>query len=74
MTWSTVIRGTKLGEEIVECGELSYRNRRVSFAVASCSRYASRTHASVRDGGHRLDPAVRSPSQSGRIRPLGTPG
>ena len=49
MTWSTVIRGTKLGEEIVECGELSYRNRRVSFAVASCSRYASRTHASVRE-------------------------
>jgi hypothetical protein len=47
--WSTVIRGTRLGEEIVECSELSYRNRRVPFAVSSCTRYANRNSASVRE-------------------------
>jgi|SRR5678816_513722 hypothetical protein len=47
--WSTVIRGTKLGEEIVECNQLSYRNQRVPFPVTSCTRYGSRAQASVRE-------------------------
>jgi hypothetical protein len=47
--WATVIRGHKLGDEIVECDQLSYRNRRVVFPVMSCSRYSDRQLASVRE-------------------------
>jgi hypothetical protein len=47
--WSTVIRGAKLGEEIVECNQLSYRNQRVPFHVVSCSRYGDRRKASLRE-------------------------
>jgi len=47
--WSTIIRGVKLGDEIVECSELSYRNRRVPFPVTSCSRYGDRRLPSLRE-------------------------
>ena len=47
--WSTVIRGARLGEQIVECDQLSYPNRRVLFPVRSCSRYGNRNEASLRD-------------------------
>jgi hypothetical protein len=47
--WSTVIRGTKLGEEIVECDQLSYRNQRVPFPVTSCSRYGNSERASLKE-------------------------
>ncbi len=47
--WATVIRGTKLGEQIVECTQLSYRNQRVPFPVTSCSRYANRNDADLRE-------------------------
>ena len=47
--WSTVIRGARLGDEIVECGELSYSNRRVPFPVTSCSRYVDRNHPGIRE-------------------------
>jgi hypothetical protein len=47
--WATTIRGHRLGDEIVECGELSYRNRRIVFPVASCSRYSDVHRASVRE-------------------------
>ena len=46
---STVIRGTKLGEEIVECSQLSFDNQRVPFPVTSCSRYSNRNQASLRE-------------------------
>jgi hypothetical protein len=47
--WSTIIRGAKLGDEIVECDQLSYRNQRVPFPVTSCSRYGDRRQPSLRD-------------------------
>ena len=47
--WSTVIRGAKLGDEIVECDQLSYRNQRVPFPVVSCSRFSDRRKASLRE-------------------------
>src|SRR5262245_41537130 len=47
--WATIIRGHKLGDEIVECDQLYYRNRRVLFPVMSCSRYSDRRLASVKD-------------------------
>jgi hypothetical protein len=47
--WSTVIRGPRLGDEIVECSRLSYRNQRVPFPVVSCSGYADRRQASLRE-------------------------
>lgn len=46
---ATVIRGVKLGDEIVECARLSYVNQRVPFAVSSCSGYSDRRRASLRE-------------------------
>ena len=47
--WSTVIRGAKLGDQIVECNQLSFENQRVPFPVASCSRYGDRSQPSLRE-------------------------
>ena len=47
--WSTIVRGTKLNDEIVECAQLSYRNRRVTFPVTFCSDYKDRRQASLRE-------------------------
>lgn len=47
--YSTVIRGTRLNDQIVECGRLFGHNQRVSFPVVSCSDYADRRQASVSD-------------------------
>jgi hypothetical protein len=47
--WSTIVRGTTLRDEIVECDALSYRNKRVTFPVASCSRYVNRNHPTIRE-------------------------
>jgi len=44
-----VIRGPRLGDEIVECNQLSYYNQRVSFPVTSCSRYSDQSRPSVRE-------------------------
>ena len=47
--WSTIIRGARLGEQIVECNQLSFENQRVPFPVMSCSRYGHRNAASLRE-------------------------
>ena len=47
--YSTVIRGARLNDQIVECGQLFGHNQRVSFPVVSCSDYADRRQASVSD-------------------------
>ena len=44
-----MIRGAKLGDEIVECSQLSFENQRVPFKVASCSRYSDRGRPSLRE-------------------------
>jgi hypothetical protein len=47
--WSTHIRGKRLGDEIVECGQLSADNQRIPFAVAECSRYSDRNQPGLRE-------------------------
>jgi hypothetical protein len=47
--FSTVIRGAKLGDEIVECSQLSYVNQRVPFPVMFCSHYGNRNQPRLRD-------------------------
>jgi hypothetical protein len=47
--WSTVIRGKRLGEEIVECYQLSEGNRRIPFAVMTCSDYIDRNRPSLEE-------------------------
>ena len=47
--WSTVIRGARLGDEIVQCALLSERDQRVPFPVTSCTRYGARSQPSLRD-------------------------
>lgn len=47
--WSTIVRGARLQDEIVECYHLSYRNQRVPFPVSSCSRYLNRNHPTIRE-------------------------
>ena len=47
--WSTVIRGARISDEIVECTQLSYISRRVQFPVTSCSDYLSRTQANLEE-------------------------
>lgn len=46
---ATIIRGARLGDEIVECDRLSYRNQRVPFPVVSCSSHRDRSKASLRE-------------------------
>jgi hypothetical protein len=46
---ATVIRGVRLGDEIVECNQLSFRNQRVLFPVTSCSGYSDRRRPSLRE-------------------------
>src|SRR5262245_26038730 len=46
--WSTIVRGPRLGDEIVECAQLS-RQGRITFPVISCSDYSDRRHPSLRD-------------------------
>jgi len=47
--WSTVIRGRRMAEKIVECVQLADGNRRVPFVVATCTDYADRTRLSLRE-------------------------
>ena len=47
--WATVIRGPRLSNEIVECAQLSFVKRRVTFPVVRCSDYSDRRLASIRE-------------------------
>ena len=47
--WSTVIRGRRLDEEIIECSQLSDRSRRIPFAVATCSDFNERVQPGLRE-------------------------
>ncbi len=44
--FATIIKGSRLRDEIVECGRLS---ERITFPVASCTGFLDRTHASIRE-------------------------
>lgn len=47
--WATVIRGPRLSQEIVECAQLSFGSRRITFPVVQCSDYTDRRLASLRE-------------------------
>ena len=43
-----VVRGTRLRDEIIECGVLASNNR-VTFPVTFCTSYVDRQHPSLRE-------------------------
>ena len=45
---ATIIKGSRLRDEIVECGCLS-EDRRIRFRVNFCTEYKDRRHASLRE-------------------------
>jgi hypothetical protein len=45
---ATIVKGPSAGDEIVECDRL-YTSKRISFKVVSCSEYADRRQASLRE-------------------------
>lgn len=47
--YATVIKGHSLRDEIVECSQLSFGDRRITFPVTSCSDYSDRRHASIHE-------------------------
>ena len=47
--FSMVVRGARLDDQIVECSRLSFENPRVPFHVTSCSAYADRRQASLKE-------------------------
>lgn len=46
--YATIVRGARLGDEIVQCDQL-YRRSRITFPVVSCSAYSDKRGASVRE-------------------------
>jgi hypothetical protein len=46
---ATVVQGSTLHQQIIECGLLSSRDCRVPFPVTSCTGYADRCLPSLRD-------------------------
>jgi hypothetical protein len=47
--YATVVKGQRLREEIVECGQLSSGHNLIVFPVTSCSGYLDRRHPSIRE-------------------------
>jgi hypothetical protein len=45
--FATVARGRTLREQLVFCGRMPFTERRVSFAVTSCSEYSDRRQPSL---------------------------
>lgn len=46
---ATVIQGTSLREQLVDCGRLYGNRSRITFPVTSCSGYSDRRSPSVRE-------------------------
>ena len=44
--YATIVKGQRLRDEIVECGQLG---ERVRFPVSSCNGYIDRTHPTIRE-------------------------
>jgi len=42
-----VVKGARLGDEIVQCGIYNMRDRPITFAVTSCSEYSNRSQPSL---------------------------
>ena len=59
--FATVVKGTSLRDEIVECSQLSYGRNRITFPVTVCTEYP------IVDS-HRCARWRRSPGYSNPIR------
>ena len=46
---ATVVKGVSLRHEVVECGQLSQGQNRITFPVTMCSSYTDRRQPSVRE-------------------------
>lgn len=46
--FATVVKGTSLRDEIVECSQLSYGRNRITFPVTVCTEYSDRRQPSLR--------------------------
>lgn len=51
---ATVVRGSRLHDEIVECAVLRYSHGRIVFPVTSCTDYVNRQHP----GLHEMEDAA----------------
>jgi hypothetical protein len=47
--YSTIIQGPSLGDQIVECAQLSPDGARIPFSVTSCSVYVHRAQPSLHE-------------------------
>jgi hypothetical protein len=47
--WATIIRGPRLNNEIVECSQLAFTARRITFPVLHCSDYSDRRLPHLRE-------------------------
>lgn len=47
--YATIVRGSSLNEEIIECGRLFGPNQVIRFAVTFCTQYLSKEHPTLRD-------------------------
>ena len=44
--WSTIVRGQRLRDEIVRCGQL---DQPITFHVTSCTRFVDRQHPAIHE-------------------------
>jgi len=47
--YATVVRGTSLRDEVVECRRLSDPHNRITFPVTFCNSYINRGHPTVQE-------------------------
>jgi hypothetical protein len=45
--FATIVRGTSLRDEIIECAQLSYSRKRITFPVTLCTEYSDRRQPSL---------------------------
>ena len=45
--YATIVRGSALRDEIIECSQLSDRNQRITFPVTFCTRYMNAQHPTL---------------------------
>ena len=47
--YATIVKGPGLRDEIIECRELAFGRQRITFPVHTCTSYADRRQASLRE-------------------------
>ena len=64
--YATIVRGPSLGDEIIECAQLSTAHKRIAFPVVACSDYSDRRRASLREM-EEIAWVLRSDTRKGEI-------